>query len=128
MIDKDTFGFDPRLTPEEFPNPDDDHITKERFRKLAMSAIESCVAIPDDIWNAALPKVVLTLNTSYAVAVELRNAEEPPDDPYVQSLIDDRDRYEKALKRIADAKNFGSPLQGIAAAALGEVPENTKED
>jgi hypothetical protein len=101
---------------------EDKRITKEEFRQLALSAIDSCVAIPDDIWVAALPTVALNFN-NYVVSVALKDAEEI-DDPYMQSLVDERNRYEKALKRIADGKNFGSPLQGIAAAALGEVPKS----
>jgi hypothetical protein len=66
--------------------------------------------------------VVLKFRNNYEVFVGIRDAEEEPDDPYVQSLVADRNRYEKALKRLASATQ--SPfLQNIIAAALGEVPE-----
>jgi hypothetical protein len=130
----------------------DDKITKEQFCEFAMSAINSLVSMPDDMWEWTLPTITLRFkNSSYEVVVGLRDAEEEDDE--AQATIDriqataDRlsdslarltsqstrdsvtiERYESALVRIADAENFGSPLQAIAAKALGDPPHPKQEE
>lgn len=94
-------------------------ITKERFRKIAASAIESCVAIPDDIWSAATVRVVLRLGDNYEVVVELRDAEEPDDDYKARTAT--LNRYEEALRQIAHGDHsFKTLPTDIARAALGD--------
>jgi len=99
----------------------EDKITKEQFRKTAMSAIDSVVAVSDEIWATGLPTVVLRFSNNYEVVVGLRDAEETE----VSQMIE---RYERALTTIADGRNFGSPLQAIAAKAIGIPPKFNPEE
>jgi hypothetical protein len=108
----------------------DDKITKEQFRRFAMSAIDSVVAVSDEIWAYGLPTVVLRFRNSYEVVVGLRDAE-APDDPEAQVEIDalavTLQRYKRALTDIADSP-IGSPVRAIAAKALGDPPKQEEDD
>lgn len=62
---------------EHFKSDTDRKVTKEEFRKFAMAAIDSVVAVSDEIWATGLPTVVLRVHNNYEVVVGLRDAEEP---------------------------------------------------
>ena len=53
----------------------DDKITKEEFRRFAMSAIECVIGVSDEIWECGLPTIVLRFRNSYEIIVGLRDAE-----------------------------------------------------
>jgi hypothetical protein len=60
----------------------DEKITKEEFRRFAMSAIESVVAVSDEVWKNSLVTVALRFGNNYEVIVGLRDAEQPDDLDY----------------------------------------------
>jgi hypothetical protein len=62
----------------------DEKITKEEFRRFAMSAIESVVSVSDEVWKNSLVTVVLRFRNSYEVVVGLRDAEQPDDLEYTK--------------------------------------------
>jgi hypothetical protein len=65
----------------------DKKITKEEFRRFAMSAIESVVSVSDEVWKNSLVTVVLRFRNSYEVVVSLRDAEQPDDLDYSKDQI-----------------------------------------
>jgi hypothetical protein len=72
MIDTAQLGIDDK-------GDTDRRITKELFRRFVTAAMESCLSVPDDIWDAALVKVILKTSTNYEVVVAVQDAEEEPD-------------------------------------------------
>lgn len=51
--------------------------SKEQFRKLALSAIDSVMAVSDDIWEQSNVTVILKDTENYEIVVGIRDAEEP---------------------------------------------------